>query len=430
MIKNPILLVIEKMIFTLFFFVSFFHFYSKEILGSFATTGKVFEGKKFRSFENEFGWNFFANRPPSGISHLKALTTNYSHCNVWAVTTTIFNTSISVKKYLKLPMNYCLIVVADLQTPLGQYENLPKNKVLYMDVPLQKKLSKHVPFVNMIPWNSFFRKNIGYIIAIVSNPLAIWDMDDDNVISTLSDFISFIEKKNTFITFFKATGIDKVINPFPLFLNLSNFEYSWPRGLPIENIKRSNVFTEKSKTLKNPLIIQSLANNDPDVDAIFRLTKPLNITFRKNRALVLSYNQYSPLNAQSCIYFNHSFITMFLPMTVHGRVSDIWRGYIAESLLHKYIDGEIIITSPLVNQNRNSHNYLADYMSEKNLYEQSNEFVKALDEFGKKISSTNYSIYSSMEMTYKFLYDRGYVEAKDVINVVTWIDLIQDSTKY
>ena len=35
-------------------------------------------------------------------------------------------------------------------------------------------------FVDALPWNSFGRKNVGYLFAIAQGAEVIWDFDDDN----------------------------------------------------------------------------------------------------------------------------------------------------------------------------------------------------------------------------------------------------------
>ena len=35
-------------------------------------------------------------------------------------------------------------------------------------------------FVDALPWNSFGRKNVGYLFAIAHGAKVIWDFDDDN----------------------------------------------------------------------------------------------------------------------------------------------------------------------------------------------------------------------------------------------------------
>ena len=43
-------------------------------------------------------------------------------------------------------------------------------------------------------------------------------------------------------------------------------------------------------------------------------------------------NVVTPYNAQVTLHFYPAFWALFLPVTVAGRVSDIWRSYIAQAL--------------------------------------------------------------------------------------------------
>lgn len=73
---------------------------------------------------------------------------------------------------------------------------------------------------------------------------------------------------------------------------------------------------------------QSLADVHPDIDAIHRLTRrPLTFSFDSSTpfdALFGPENVYSPYNAQATLHEYGAFWGMLLPVTVHGRVSDIW----------------------------------------------------------------------------------------------------------
>ena len=68
---------------------------------------------------------------------------------------------------------------------------------------------------------------------------------------------------------------------------------------------------------------------------------------------------------------------LLLPASVHGRVSDIWRGYVTQRLLW-HLGMGVAYSQPWVAQYRNAHNYLADFNSELPLYQQAGELVKAL----------------------------------------------------
>ena len=165
---------------------------------------------------------------------------------------------------------------------------------------------------------------------------------------------------------------------------------SWPRGLPLEQIKATNldklplvnVDIPKSKIS----VIQSLANGDPDVDAIYRLTQPLTFSFpqqykggnlnipkgdasdEKNskegrvdpkkyiHPLRTPLNTYAPYNAQATLHMHNALWSLLLPVTVHGRVSDIWRGYFAQKVFAK-MGTHLLFSPPIVRQDRNVHRY-------------------------------------------------------------------------
>lgn len=72
----------------------------------------------------------------------------------------------------------------------------------------------------------------------------------------------------------------------------------WPRGLPLQDIKfnhSSVVLRSTEIPLKSIGIIQSLANHDPDVDAIYRLTQPLPFSFKAGKQMVaVPTGSYAP----------------------------------------------------------------------------------------------------------------------------------------
>ena len=79
---------------------------------------------------------------------------------------------------------------------------------------------------------------------------------------------------------------------------------------------------------------QSLANHDPDVDAVYRMTRELPIYFQRRGAKVLPpRGTFVPWNAQAVFVSAPAFFGLLLPITVPGRVSDIWRSYLVTRLL-------------------------------------------------------------------------------------------------
>jgi hypothetical protein len=177
--------------------------------------------------------------------------------------------------------------------------------------------------------------------------------------------------------------------------------------------------------LKSIGIIQSVANHDPDVDAIYRLTQPLPFDFpttvlngrgNNNHFVLVPKKSYAPYNAQATMHFYSSFWSLLLPVTVHGRVSDIWRGYFAQRVGND-INMRIAFSTPAVMQVRNAHNYLADFQSEEPLYTQSLRLVEQLNEW----TSDAETVVERIEQLWVFLHEHGYIGLKDVELVQKWL---------
>ncbi len=61
---------------------------------------------------------------------------------------------------------------------------------------------------------------------------------------------------------------------------------------------------------------QGLANVDPDVDAIYQLTQPLNIVFNANSpSVVLPKGIMAPLSSQNTLYASEALWSLMLPVT-------------------------------------------------------------------------------------------------------------------
>ena len=142
-----------------------------------------------------------------------------------------------------------------------------------------------------------------------------------------------------------------------------------------------------------PVIQQGLVNGDPDVDAIYRLTRKyskqlLNVEFDEYAPpLALGPRQYAPTNSQNTLYHYDAFWSLILPLNVTFREVDILRGYISIRLLQEMNNARVAFFAPNALQIRNAHSYHADYKDEKRLYDDIQAFVKALDEWTCKFDS-------------------------------------------
>ncbi len=352
---------------------------------------------------------------------------NKSGCDYWSVVTTVMKPTPAVGRQAKLGPNWCLVIVLDEKSPVGyKIAGLTATevaRVTYLDIEAQKEFAhaSSIAMVELIPLNSFGRKNVGYLYAISQGAKRIWDFDDDNMLLEETFTVPGLQEQVLSYDKLESQNVS-TFNSYPM-MGASNLPI-WPRGLPLSSIQSKPTFLFATNMISRAAvpesaiaIIQSLANNDPDVDAIYRLTQPLPVNFqRENVCVEVPDNSYTPLNAQATLFFEPALWMLFLPTSIHGRVSDIWRGYIAQRLAMQ-IDKKVYISSPLVTQYRNHHNYLADFQSEQDLYLKSEILIAVLE----NITLKSDSIPGCLEEIYIELYNRDFIGKEDIQLVQQWI---------
>ena len=128
-----------------------------------------------------------------------------------------------------------------------------------------------------------------------------------------------------------------------------------------------------SEDWDTPIIQQGVVNGDPDMDAIFRLTRkkttsPLDVRFDPVAPPVfLPEGVFCPFNSQNTMFHYRALWSLLLPTTTTFRMCDIWRGYWAQRLLWE-IGGHLGFFPPNAYQTRNAHSYMADAEDEKEMY--------------------------------------------------------------
>ncbi len=360
-----------------------------------ATSGSLFTGQRVRDF-GESRLQFGDDR----LSRIGTIAVRPDEgefcCDKWSVTTTIFGPSSAVRRQARLYHHgWCMVIVSDKKgQPTYDIKGIPKEarrrSVVYLNVQDQLAFANRtqIDMIGNLPWNHFGRKNVGYLYAIAHGAKWIWDFDDDNELTGRGDIV-IPGLRGSEVTYLevKRSGIP-AFNPYPL-MGAPHFPV-WPRGLPLTRVKDEQCHKFKEEELiktSAPLssfgIIQSLANHDPDVDGIHRLIMPLHFDFQpspQSRAntlpVAVPQDSFAPLNAQAALFLEQESLWMtFLPVTVHGRVADIWRGYVAQRLARE-VGKRMLFTPPLVRQERNPHNFLADMQGESDLYLRSDALLQ------------------------------------------------------
>jgi hypothetical protein len=316
------------------------------------------------------------------------------------VITSIFDSTEAVVTFSGMD-NYQLIVVGDKKTPANWF----CNNVDYISVIQQEK--SDFGLVKVLPFNHYSRKMIGYLKAIQNGADYIVDTDDDNI---PKDNWCFPDFENKFDCISENKGF---INIYQLYTK----QIIWARGLPL-NLITKKFDLQKSLKLKDCKIgiWQGLADNDPDVDAIYRLTNNTPCIFEEREPVVLGKGTISPFNTQNTIIRKELFPLMYLPTYVTFRFTDILRALVAQPIMWLY-DYQLGFVNATVVQKRNPHDYMKDFISEIPMYLHCEKVIEIVSKSIVSCESIETNIYNA----YKSLFEENIICDKEMITLEAWL---------
>lgn len=315
----------------------------------------------------------------------------------YLVITTINKPNKAIQNYSNLK-DWNVIVVGDKKTPKGW----KMKGVEYLSPLNQEKLNFSI--CNKIPWNNYSRKMVGYLHAMKNGADIIAESDDDNYPCNNWGIIPQQKK-------FKIITGKGFVNIYKYYTNKT----VWPRGFPLNNIKMVLDFNIKSQSKKVD-IWQFLVNQEPDVDAIYRLTNNSKILFNKNGYHILDKEVICPFNSQNTLFFKPAFILMYLPSFVTMRATDIIRGLVAQPIMWK-LNKSLGFGEATAYQDRNPHDYLRDFIDELPIYINSEKIVETIKE--QELSCCNGD--SSLIKAYLSLNKKNIIQEKEVDILKGWI---------
>jgi len=259
-----------------------------------------------------------------------------------------------------------------------------------------------------LPVKHYARKNLGYLIAISKGAKTIIETDDDNL-----PLKGFWENRTKWVNAHLLNGKGWV-NVYKYFTEA----HIWPRGFALENIQ------DKLPILENQLLIdcpiqQGLADENPDVDAIYRLTLPLPIIFNKADSIALGNNSFCPFNSQNTTWFKEAFPLLYLPSHCSFRMTDIWRSFVAQRIAWT-CGWPILFHQSTVWQERNDHNLMNDFRDEISGYNNNAQIIKSLKALDLKEGIEN--IPGNMKLCYNILIDLGFVGQQEIILLDAWLN--------
>ena len=246
-------------------------------------------------------------------------------------------------------------------------------------------------FAREAPTGHYARKNVGYLLAIRGDAEALVETDDDNFPRDAFWTTRPLTQRAPTLDGEGWTNIYGYFTEAPV----------WPRGLPLDRIRAPR--TPRSelpvREIECPLQ-QGLADDNPDVDAIYRLAFPLPMKFEIPGAVITAGRVWSPFNSQNTVWFPQIFPLLYLPFHCSFRMTDIWRSFVVQRIL--YANGwGMLFHEPTVYQERNEHDLMRDFADEVVGYLHNDAIRDRLDDL--PISGRPEGMLADMERCYEEL---------------------------
>lgn len=297
-----------------------------------------------------------------------------------------------------------LVLVGDRKTP----HNFSCPNATYLSI--ESQLLSPFRVAQEIPDNSYARKMVGYLHSAQAGVDWIRETDDDN-----EPYEAFFEPVPESLDC-RIPAARKWINPYAHF----GEDRVWPRGFPLDEIADSfsNLLTTSGRT-SSDFVLQGLADGDPDVDAIFRLvSRPGNqFAFRKDEPLLIPASSWVPFNSQVTTWPRALFFLLYLPVTCSFRMTDIWRSFVAQRVMHD-LDVPLVYAGPMVFQDRNEHDLMKDFRDEIEGYVNYSRVIDALEQTK---TSKGADVASDLVHLYEALVQVGAVTPAELQVLDSWI---------
>jgi hypothetical protein len=293
------------------------------------------------------------------------------------------------------------IAVGDVSSP----EDFVLEGCDYYD--MNRQIATGLLTARQCPVRHYARKNIGYLIAIKKGATIIVETDDDN-----SPKESFWLKRQKIKD---SRWVDEKgwVNVYRYFSD----DQIWPRGLPLSCIKKDFHGTGGLKQSDCP-IQQGLVDDNPDVDAIYRMVAPLPYKFKQAGDIALGAATWSPFNSQNTTWWRETFPLMYLPAYCSFRMTDIWRSFVAQRIAWEN-GWSVLFHSATVDQERNQHDLMKDFADEVPGYLQNENIQKILERMDIKSGVEN--IPEAMRLCYGRLIKEKVFDAREMDVLEAWL---------
>jgi hypothetical protein len=280
---------------------------------------------------------------------------------------------------------------------------------------LQAQRELGFQFSMLCPTRHYARKNVGYLAAMRAGANVIIETDDDN--APYETFWNDRIRTQTARTVTNAGWL----NVYRYYTDAN----IWPRGFPLNRItSQQPEFDSLTNQTVDAPIQQGLADVDPDVDAIYRLTQTAPVLFRKDRRVALGRDVWCPFNSQNTTHWADAFPLLYLPAYCSIRMTDIWRGFVSQRIGWEN-NWSLLFHEPTVAQARNQHDLMRDFADEIPGYLRNIEICEALTRLDLKAGAAQ--VGQNLLICYEELVSLRVADTKELTLIGAWLSDIEQT---
>jgi hypothetical protein len=228
---------------------------------------------------------------------------------------------------------------------------------------------------DFVPWNTDNRRNIGFLMALEGGRDMLVSIDDDNYCLPGSDFIaehaivgsSTGQARNAeYVGGANWFNICELLKVQPdVAIHARGFPYAARRGE--HAVSRA---AQPADQVRPIAINAGLWTDDPDVDALTRLSIKPHVLADRGRAVILAPETWSPINTQNTALTRDAtmayyYVRMGFPLQglKIDRFGDILSGYFVQKCA-KHLGHGVRLGSPTAAHHRTQHNLFKDLYQE------------------------------------------------------------------
>ena len=297
-----------------------------------------------------------------------------------------------------------VLIVGDEKGP-SSYEQ-PSTEL----ITLEDQYRLPFALAHLLPTGHYARKNLGYLVAFSRGASCIYETDDDNAPSDTWKMRSMRSSA-------QRVASRRWVNVYRMFTD----QPIWPRGFPLELIADASTWAHPPDVPLEPVdapIQQGLCDHSPDVDAIWRLVMDREFSFRRGPSVWIPPGSWCPFNSQSTWWWPPAYPLMYLPSHCTFRMTDIWRGFVAQRCLWE-LEAGLVFHAPEVDQDRNRHDLSSDFEHEVPGYLYNQRITQTLADLG--LESGSGSVGDNLVRCYEALVAEGFIPADELPLLHAWL---------